>query len=291
MRPYAGGIAVNRARSLHRAILFIKQAGLGVVPGLPWFTGQAGSGHCSGRASEACGMRHAACGMRHAAWRLGNGGRHEAMSIEPSIGGDFFGDLSAETRFRLERFADLLLRWNKTLNLIAPRDEGVLWQRHIEDSLQLVPLMPADAARGVDLGSGGGFPGLVLSIATGVRFDLIEADRRKAAFLRSAVLETGAPAIVHACRIEVADISSAPVVTARALAPLARLLPLAARFLADDGVCLLLKGAKVDGELAHAQRGRHLSVRRVASRTSPEGVILVVKMTREGPDYVTEGMG
>jgi 16S rRNA (guanine527-N7)-methyltransferase len=199
------------------------------------------------------------------------------------------GDLSAETRFRLERFANLLLRWNKTLNLIAPRDEGVMWQRHIDDSLQLVPLLPARAARGVDLGSGGGFPGLVLSIATGVRFDLIEADRRKAAFLRSAVLETGAPAVVHACRIEVADVSPAPVVTARALAPLARLLPLAARFLADDGACLLLKGAQVDRELADAQRGRRLSVRRVPSRTSPEGVILVVKMPREDADLTTDG--
>jgi 16S rRNA (guanine527-N7)-methyltransferase len=199
------------------------------------------------------------------------------------------GDLSAETRFRLERFANLLLRWNKTLNLIAPRDEGVMWQRHIDDSLQLVPLLPAGAARGVDLGSGGGFPGLVLSIATGVRFDLIEADRRKAAFLRSAVLETGAPAVVHACRIEVADVSPAPVVTARALAPLARLLPLAARFLADDGACLLLKGAQVDRELADAQRGRRLSVRRVPSRTSPEGVILVVKMPREDADLTMDG--
>ncbi len=204
------------------------------------------------------------------------------MSLSEAPLGNHFGDLPAETRVRLERFAGLLLRWNKTLNLIAPRDEGVIWQRHIGNSLQLMPLLPAGVARGVDLGSGGGFPGLVLSIATGVKFDLIESDRRKASFLRSAVLETGAPATVHACRIEVADVSPAPVVTARALAPLAKLLPLAARFLTDDGICLLLKGARVDDELADAQRGRNLSVRRVPSRTSLDGVILVVTMPQEG---------
>jgi 16S rRNA (guanine527-N7)-methyltransferase len=211
------------------------------------------------------------------------------VSLSQTPPGNRFGDLSAETRLRLQRFADLLLRWNKTLNLIARRDEGVILQRHIGDSLQLVPLLPAGVARGVDLGSGGGFPGLVLSIATGVKFDLIESDRRKASFLRSAVLETGAPATVHACRIEVADISPAPLVTARALAPLAKLLPLAARFLTDDGICLLLKGAKVDDELADARRGLRLSVRRVPSRTSPEGVILVVTMPREGSDLTDDG--
>jgi 16S rRNA (guanine527-N7)-methyltransferase len=175
---------------------------------------------------------------------------------------------------RLRRFAELLLRWNATLNLIAARDAGVVWERHIADSLQLVPLMPQSATRGIDLGTGGGFPGLVLAIATGVRFDLIESDRRKASFLRTAVLETAAPASVHCCRIEDAAVSPAPLVTARALAPLPRLLPLAARFLTDDGVCLLLKGAKVEGELAAADQDWTMTVSRVPSQTSADGVVL-----------------
>jgi 16S rRNA (guanine527-N7)-methyltransferase len=175
---------------------------------------------------------------------------------------------------RLRAFTDLLLRWNVSLNLIAPRDAAVVRERHIEDSLQLVPLMPAGVARGVDLGTGGGFPGLVLAIATGVPFDLIESDRRKASFLRTAVLETGAPATVHCCRIEDAALAPAPLVTARALAPLPRLLPLAARLLAPDGVCLLLKGAAVEEELAAAGADWAMTVERVPSRTAAGGVVL-----------------
>ena len=95
---------------------------------------------------------------------------------------------------RLHQFADLLLRWNATLNLIAAKDAAVIWQRHIIDSMQLVALMPPALPRAIDLGTGGGFPGLVLAIATGIPFDLIEADQRKAAFLRTAVLQTAAPA-------------------------------------------------------------------------------------------------
>lgn len=182
--------------------------------------------------------------------------------------------MTPETRARLRLFADLLLRWNATLNLIAARDADVVWDRHILDSLQLAPLMPPGLSRAVDLGTGGGFPGLVLAIATSTPFDLIESDRRKASFLRTAVLETNAPATVHACRIEDAAILPARLVTARALAPLPRLLPLAARLLAADGVCLLLKGAKADHELAAASRDWSMSVERVPSRTHADGVVL-----------------
>jgi 16S rRNA (guanine527-N7)-methyltransferase len=180
----------------------------------------------------------------------------------------------SEPTARLRLFADLLLRWNATLNLIAAKDAAVVWERHIADSLQLVPLMPASITRAVDLGTGGGFPGLVLAIATGVRFDLIESDRRKASFLRTAVLETAAPATVHCCRIEDATVPPAGLVTARALAPLPRLLPLAVRFLTADGVCLLLKGAKVGEELAAVEADWTMTVQRVPSQTSPDGTVL-----------------
>ena len=182
--------------------------------------------------------------------------------------------MNPETHARLRLFADLLLRWNATLNLIAARDTEVVWDRHILDSLQLVPLMPVGLSRAVDLGTGGGFPGLVLAIATNTPFDLIESDRRKASFLRTAVLETGAPAAVHACRIENAMVLPAGLVTARALAPLPRLLPLAARLLTEDGVCLLLKGAKADQELAAASQDWSMAVEHVPSRTHADGVVL-----------------
>lgn len=175
---------------------------------------------------------------------------------------------------KLREFATLLLRWNATLNLIAARDAATLWDRHIADSLQLVPLMPEDTARAIDLGSGGGFPGLVLAIATGVPFDLIESDQRKASFLRTAILETGAPATVHCCRIEDAPVPPAPLITARALAPLPRLLPLAARLLTDDGTCLFLKGAKAEDELAAAATDWSMAVDRVPSHTGQDGVVL-----------------
>jgi 16S rRNA (guanine527-N7)-methyltransferase len=181
---------------------------------------------------------------------------------------------------KLRAFAALLLRWNATLNLIAARDAATLWDRHIADSLQLVPLMPRDTPRAIDLGSGGGFPGLVLAIATGVPFDLIESDRRKASFLRTAILETGASATVHCCRIEDATVPPAPLVTARALAPLPRLLPLAVRLLADDGTCLFLKGAKADGELADAATDWSMAVDRVPSHTGQGGIVLRVTELR-----------
>jgi 16S rRNA (guanine527-N7)-methyltransferase len=188
--------------------------------------------------------------------------------------------LISDATARLHQFAELLLRWNARLNLIAAGDSGVVWDRHIADSLQLVKLMPTGIERAIDLGSGGGFPGLVLAIATGVRFDLIESDRRKAAFLRTAVLETGAPAAVHNCRIENASVPAAPLVTARALAPLPRLLPLAARFLTAEGTCLLLKGAKVREELAAAEAAWVMDAVCFPSETSPDGVVLQVGRLR-----------
>ncbi len=146
--------------------------------------------------------------------------------------------------------------------------------RHIADSLQLVPLMPPALDRAIDLGSGAGFPGLILALATGVPFDLIEADQRKAAFLREAARITGAPVHVHAVRIEAADLPPAPLITARALAPLPKLLGLAAPLLAPGGQCLFLKGADVQTELTHAAAQWHMQVERIPSRTAPDACIL-----------------
>ena len=117
-------------------------------------------------------------------------------------------DVSRETLEALEQFTSLLLRWNRTVNLVCSRDEHRLRERHIADSLQLFRLMQPLPARAIDLGSGGGFPGLILALATGVPFDLIEADQRKAAFLREAARVTGAPVRIHATRIESAGLAT-----------------------------------------------------------------------------------
>jgi len=182
--------------------------------------------------------------------------------------------VSRETNTALEAFAALLLRWNRTVNLIARRDEPHLWSRHIVDSLQLVPLIPPQTPRGIDLGSGAGFPGLILSIATGVPFDLIESDLRKAAFLREAARILDAPITVHPVRAEAAVVPQVPLITARALAPLPRLLTLAAPFLASSGVCLFLKGANATSELTAAATEWHMQVERIPSRTAPGACIL-----------------
>ena len=129
-------------------------------------------------------------------------------------------------------------------------------------------------ARAIDLGSGAGFPGLILALATGTPFDLIEADQRKAAFLREAARVTGAPVRVHATRIESAGLAPAPLVTARAVAPLSKLLALAAPLLAPGGQCLFLKGASVQSELTHAAAQWHMHVERIPSRTAPDACIL-----------------
>jgi 16S rRNA (guanine527-N7)-methyltransferase len=173
----------------------------------------------------------------------------------------------------LRDFADLLLRWNASVNLIGRGDRDSLWTRHIADSLQLgrIGKLPA---RAIDLGSGAGFPGLVLAIAFGIDVDLIEQDQRKAAFLREAARLTGAPVTVHATDIARVAIAPAPLVTARALAPVAKLLDYAAPLLAPDGACLFLKSRSVDAELAEAGRHWRMQVEQHPSATGPDGVVL-----------------
>ncbi len=168
----------------------------------------------------------------------------------------------------------MLLRWNASVNLVSAGDEAVLRQRHIDDCLQLAPLMVPAAPRAIDLGSGAGFPGLVLAIATDVPFDLIESDQRKAAFLREAARATGAPVTVHATRIEKTALPPAGIVTARALARLSRLLDLAAPMVAPGGICLFMKGASVEAELTDSARQWHMQVERIPSRTDPSAKIL-----------------
>lgn len=184
-----------------------------------------------------------------------------------------FGALTEEGRDRLERFVALLRAWNRRIALVARGDEESLWHRHVEDSLQIAPLLPAEGSI-ADLGSGGGFPGLVLAIALNRRVELIESDTRKASFLREAIRVTDAPARVHAVRAEALPLAPAAAVTARAFAPLPRLIPVAVRLMASSGICVLLKGTSIAWELTMARAQWQMHVECFESRTQSGSVIL-----------------
>ncbi|OUJ03754.1 16S rRNA (guanine(527)-N(7))-methyltransferase RsmG [Acetobacter cibinongensis] len=184
-------------------------------------------------------------------------------------------DVSRETQERLEAFVALLQKWNPRINLVSGRDIPFVWDRHVKDSLQIAPLV-SGAEQFIDIGSGGGFPGIVTAIATNVPGTLIESDQRKATFLREAARVTQAPIKVLAERIERADIAPAPVVTARALAALPKLLEWTAPLLAKGGKAIFLKGQQAEDELIEARRCWHMDVSIHPSITSHDGVILEV---------------
>jgi 16S rRNA (guanine527-N7)-methyltransferase len=174
----------------------------------------------------------------------------------------------------LEAYAALLGRWNERINLVSPRDLPRLWERHIDDAAQLLPLIPPGARRIADLGSGAGLPGLILAVLSGLDTHLVERDQRKAAFLREAARVTAAPATIHAADAATLPPLGADLVTARALAPLPVLLPLALRHLAPGGACLFPKGATASAELTAAAEGWTMQVERFPSRTDPSATIL-----------------
>jgi 16S rRNA (guanine527-N7)-methyltransferase len=175
---------------------------------------------------------------------------------------------------RLRQFAALVSKWSAKINLVSKLDLADLWERHVQDSLALVPHIPAGTEAAIDLGSGAGFPGLVLAIATGIPFTLIESDRRKAAFLRDAGRELQAPVKVLNARIEAAKPVPAPLVTARALAPLDKLLALATPHLAPGGVCLFPKGRSYEEELKTAATHWRMDVERCKNPYDAEACIL-----------------
>jgi 16S rRNA (guanine527-N7)-methyltransferase len=233
--------------------------------------------------------------------------------------------VSRETIERLDRYVALLLEWQRTTNLIAASTLSTVWSRHVGDSLQLLELAnqdprasvpsPAfsDGAKAakptracqpsglkpcnwVDLGSGAGFPGMVIACAlaeteaakadgnetveTHSAVHLIESNARKAAFLRQAARETGAPAIIHAERIETAGPLLRPVadvITARALAPLDRLCHLVAPILKKGAQALLMKGQDVEAELTQATKHWNIDYDIVPSRSNPSGRIMIVR--------------
>jgi 16S rRNA (guanine527-N7)-methyltransferase len=193
-------------------------------------------------------------------------------------------DVSRESAARLGAFVDLLVKWQQRINLIGPATVDDIWQRHIADALQLLPLIRPDVTRILDLGSGGGIPGLVLAIALERRpltVHLVESTGKKAAFLRQAVQIIGAPAVVHDGRIEDLARAGQPghvdLVTARALAPLPKLLDLAAPWLQTGAYGLFHKGQDVDSELTESAKSWRITCARHPSVVDPGGCILEVK--------------
>ena len=145
--------------------------------------------------------------------------------------------VSRETLERLQAYVALLSAWNRRINLVGVNTIGDVWRRHILDSAQLMPLLPEEARVVVDIGSGGGLPGLVLTILGVPEVHLVESDQRKAAFLREAQRVTGAPVIVHAQRAERLPPIPADAIVARAVAPVDNLLLMVDKFRKPHTIC------------------------------------------------------
>ena len=186
-------------------------------------------------------------------------------------------NVSRETLERLSVHLEMLRRWQRAINLVGPGTLADPWRRHFLDSAQLAARIPAGATSLVDLGSGAGFPGLVLALLGVHGVHLIESDRRKVQFLREVARATGASVVIHRERIEGMPGWPVDVITARALAPLPRLLCLAERFLTSDSVCLFLKGRSGAHELTDARVSWHMVPEVAPSLSDPTGVVLQLR--------------
>lgn len=200
--------------------------------------------------------------------------------------------VSRETLARLALYESLLRQWQPAVNLVSPATLDQVWHRHFADSAQILTLAPSQTKAWIDLGSGAGFPGLVLAIMLterpGARVTLIESDSRKAAFLREVARQTHAPATILCERVEKRatqfTVDKIDVVTARALAPLPRLLELAHGFFQPGTVGVFLKGRGAEQEIAKA-RGRWVFEHQlVTSITDDEGQIVVIKGLSRKPE-------
>lgn len=191
-------------------------------------------------------------------------------------------DVSRETLERFQIYAALLQKWNARINLVSRATIPDLWRRHFLDSAQLLSCLPKEAEapnRVLDLGSGAGFPGLVLSLLGAGEVHLVESDTRKCTFLREVSRETGSTAIIHNQRIENVELPEMAYVTARACASLERLVDYARPHLLDGGYCLFLKGASLDEELTLLRKAGKMpadpcKAEVMASRSDKEGRIL-----------------
>jgi 16S rRNA (guanine527-N7)-methyltransferase len=190
-------------------------------------------------------------------------------------------NVSRETLDRLILYVDLLTAWNGRINLIGRSTVGDVWRRHILDSAQIYPHLPQHTQVLIDLGSGAGLPGLILSILGVPKVHLVESDARKAIFLREAARVTNAAVNIHATRIEVVKPIIADVVTARALAPILELLKISQRFRGPNTICLFPKGETVREELTNAAKEWKMIVHQSPSLSDPSGCILRLESIKQ----------
>ncbi|MBX7198388.1 MAG: 16S rRNA (guanine(527)-N(7))-methyltransferase RsmG [Rhodospirillaceae bacterium] len=191
---------------------------------------------------------------------------------------DFQRDLkvSAETLQRLEAYAALLQTWNKTTNLVGPATIPDLWFRHMLDSAQLYPFTQ-DSPSLVDLGSGAGFPGLVLAILGQRDVHLVESDQKKVAFLREAARVAGVKPTFHPARIESLSGLPTALICARALAPVDKLLALSAKIATPETKFVFLKGQNVEVELTEAHKIWRMEAESHVSRTDSTGRVVILR--------------
>lgn len=190
-------------------------------------------------------------------------------------------DVSRETVERLREFEKLVRKWNSVINLVSKSSLSDIWYRHIIDSVQLFPYVPKEATNCLDIGSGGGFPGIILAIIAAEalptqRYMLVESDQRKATFLRESARILGLTVVVQSKRIDALEPIFAEVLSARALSPLSGLLRLAQIHLSESGTCLFPKGETYPQEIAEAQRDFKFDCNVIPSLTDPRGVILKI---------------
>lgn len=190
-------------------------------------------------------------------------------------------DVSRETLKKLELFASLVEKWTPKINLISKSSVPDIWDRHITDSTQLFGLTTGEGLW-VDLGSGGGFPGIIVAIlatqeASKWRIMLVESDQRKSAFLRTAIRELGLTATVISERIESIDPLCADVISARALGDLSTLIGFAEMHLKPDGTALFPKGQSWQKEHDDAQRQWSYTCEPIRSETNPSAAVLKIK--------------
>lgn len=189
-------------------------------------------------------------------------------------------NVSRETIDKFRAYLTLLEKWQARINLVANSTLAEAWQRHILDSGQLAAFYPPQTKNIMDVGSGAGFPGLVLAIMGGVTVDLVESDQRKAVFLSTVIRELDLPAKVHNQRIETLPQLFPDVITARALAPVPKLLKLIENQLSPEIVCLFLKGAAVQDELTNLRTYSTMDATTHPSLSGPTGVVLELKNSR-----------
>ncbi|OUR80462.1 16S rRNA (guanine(527)-N(7))-methyltransferase RsmG [Alphaproteobacteria bacterium 46_93_T64] len=186
-------------------------------------------------------------------------------------------DVSRETMDKFETYVALLKKWQKAINLVSKATLPDVWERHVLDSFQILKYAPSTGGVWIDMGSGAGFPALIVAMASDFDVHVIESDQRKCQFMREVSRETSTPITIHTKRIDAVEPFPATVISARALASLEKLLEFADPFSTQDTLLLYLKGQDVDAELTNAAKCWRMDPIKHQSLSSSEGSVLELR--------------